>query len=303
MTYELFKKELLRKMNEDKTHSYQIISKSAGTARRDLLVCTELLMEDGAPVLDASGLYEFFEEKKDCSISDVVQMFHSQVMFCEVLHHPDTFNNYETVKDMLCCRLINPEHDAALLKHAAHMPYLNLEVIFYLDSGMSDSEHAVSCVVCNDLFRKWDITMEELLETAKRNLLRLNPPEVLPVMEIVAGMEKELHETGLIQMVKDTFQNENYYLVSNLQKRFGASLLLFPELFELISQKDNTDLFLMLISEHDIAVEPVSSDLAEIKMVMGMLNSSKDNEAMSGEVYCYRQGSRRISICIPPAIY
>lgn len=303
MTYELFKKELLSKMKEDKAHSYQFISKSAGTSRKDFLICTDLLMEDGAPVLDVSGLYDFFEEEKDCSISDVAQMLRSQVLFCEVLKKPDKFDNYETVKEMLCCRLINPKHDASLLKYVAHMPYLNLEVVFYLDSGMSDSQHAVSCIVCNDLFQRWNITMEELFETAKRNLLRLNPPAILPVMEIASEMTNMLNKPDLIQMVKDTFQNKSCYLVTNQKNCFGASLLLFPELFEFIARKDNTDLFLMLISEHAIAVEPVSDELADIKTVMGILNNSKDNEAMSGEVYCYRQGSRRISICIPPTKY
>lgn len=304
MTYELFKKELLNKLKEDKTHSYQIITKYiAGAGHKEFLVYMNPLMLEGTPALDVSGLYEFFEEKKDCSISDVVQMFRSQVLFYDVINDPDKFKNYELVKDMLCCRLINPEHDASLLKTAAHMPYLNLEVVFYLDSGLSDSERAISCIVCNDLFKEWNITMDELLETAKQNTLRLNPPLILPVMELASEMAKTLNEPSLVRMAKDAFQNKNCYLVTNQQKIFGTSLLLFPELFELIAQKDNTDLFLMLISEHDIAVEPASGELAEIKTVMGILNSSNNNEAMSGDVYCYRQGSRRISICIPPARY
>lgn len=89
------------------------------------------------------------------------------------------------------------------------------------------------------------------------------------------------------------------HVITNQRKTYGATLILFPEIFRAISEVYGENLYILPSSIHELLVLPESLDYAErLKEIVREVNSTclEQVELLSDNVYMYKRESGSIII-------
>lgn len=291
MTYQLFKDTLLEELKKiDAERTYTIDTVPVEHELKEILICQT--PEEPCAAMDLSGLFQEFLKRKDSNVEAVARLFHSYIRINEI--PDDGAVKFEQVKDYLCCRLVNPKQRADLLKKTPSIPYLDLAVIFYIDFGQWENIYGLNCIITNKNFNDWDISLEELYTLAKKNTLKLNLPKILPLKQELTN--KDWFPQNLFAHPGISKRLASCFVITNEKDCWGTAALLFPEIFEYIAQTSKQDLYLLLINEHKIGIEPATTSLSSLQSMMKEMHSLPSS-TLSDKVYCYRKGTRQVSIC------
>lgn len=206
----------------------------------------------------------------------------------------ESIKNFDNIKDKLVVRLVNYKANEDMLSTMPHIKYLDLAIICCInicDDG--------TIKVTNQFLETWETSRDELFDIAMKNT-----PNVLPVdgrnmfeyMDELMGGEKVYHK-GL-----DVFDASfmNLYLLSNTEKLFGSSTILYDGVLETLAAQVNSDLILIPSSVHEWLILPFEKSM-DINVVTEMIcdvNSSevKQDEKLSDHPYVYRRDTKQIEI-------
>ena len=134
-------------------------------------------------------------------------------------------------------------------------------------------------LVNNDIMEMAGLTLEEIDEAADKNTK--GDGFKLSSMEEVLG---------------DPFSS-SLYVGTNDRTVDGASILLYPELFESLSEELKCDIFIAPSSIHEIIVVP-EKDIseAELREIVCQVNVTQveEGEFLSNSVYKYLRDSKKI---------
>lgn len=90
------------------------------------------------------------------------------------------------------------------------------------------------------------------------------------------------------------------YVLSNEQRYFGASCMLYPQALKEISQRLNDNLYILPSSIHEVILIPASfaDDANELSEIVQEVNISEvaQDEILSDTVYYYNQNTEEISV-------
>lgn len=290
MNYELFRCTLLKELYTlDSTRNYKVIRAKKGNIYQDFLISPKQGITSG-PAIDLQGIYAAHKIEDMDTIARLARIFYTQLRAEELLGNQQ--DHFETLQDKICCRLVNPQRYDKL-QDALHMPYLDLAVIFYLDFDISGADFCSYCVLRNNCLQDWNVTIKDLFDIARKNTLKKNPFKIKTPDEV---LRKILPDDMVIRNLLETFfpSDENFFRITCPDGDFGATALLYPELFENIAEKMQCDLSLVLLSENQIMVESLEDLINKQCVLQDMYHASKD--IMSDKIYCYRRNTGQISV-------
>ncbi len=207
----------------------------------------------------------------------------------------DFISDFEEVKDRLIFRLINAEMNEELLKDTPHRRFLDLAVIYtvFVDGFF---EIPGNIIVKNDLLDQWGVDEETLHEYAFINTPRIKTPVMKELSEMLLDVLGA--DSGLPEMDPDKGFLKMFVL-TNCDKFYGDSPILYPGFLNGIRNAAGTDLFLLPSSVHEFIIIPDTGDIdpKELKDLVMSVNRStvSKEEFLSDNVYVYRDGE--ISIC------
>lgn len=225
----------------------------------------------------------------------------------------EEFLDWNKVKDRICYRLINRSLNEDMLKDVPHRPFLDLEIIYYYKLK-SETVDTASILVRNRFLDEWKVTEQSLYEAAEKNSARLNPYEVVSMQKALWNMvfqesKAEAETVGdpewnelehEARQMAELNSSDAMYVLSNSDKYFGASCLLYKELLKKIAQKLNDDLIILPSSVHELILLRASNcdNAATLKLMVEEVNQSqvKREERLSDSVYKYDQDSDSVSI-------
>lgn len=289
MNYELFKRALLEEMDTlDSEYSHVIVQTKKDGNYQDFLIA-EKPGSPNTPAIDLQGIYQAYQDQDIGPVAKIARMFYSHIHADELLS--ETGSNFEALKDKICCRLVDPRRYEAL-SYTPHVPYLDLAVIFYLDIEISGEDFRSYCFLRDNCLEEWNITEKELYAVAKKNTLKKNPFTVITPDEMfeesfpASMVRKELREIPS--------QTKNFCLITSSDNHFGATALLYPELFEKIANKMQCDLSIVLLEDNGIAVDPLEHLPEKQFVIRDMYHAYED--VLSDKVYCYHRNTGQISI-------
>ncbi len=205
--------------------------------------------------------------------------------------------DFEKVRDKLIFRLINAEKNEELLKEVPHRRFLDLAVIYtvFIDDVFKT---AGNVTVRNDLMKKWGVNEQDLFELSCRNTPVIKSPVMKELGEMIGelltdvageGMGDEIYETGGIKM----------YVLTNSDRYYGDSSILYPGVLKELQEKMKTDLFLLPSSVHEFIIVPDfgqidSRDLSELVKSVNETSVGAE-EFLSDNVYLF--SNEKITIC------
>ena len=212
------------------------------------------------------------------------------------------YTDFSKVQDHIACKLVHYGMNRALLEEVPHRAFLDLAVVYYYRVE-DDRFGNASILVKNDHMRIWHIDPETLHALAMRNTPHLLPYELTDIMELirqVSGADSEVFRQ-VFEADSEMFRQElPMYVLTNTEKSFGASAILFPAVLQAVCARLQSDYYVLPSSIHECIIIPADKELdpeALHEMVKEINEEHVAPEELLGDsVYRYRQGKRRLEI-------
>lgn len=205
------------------------------------------------------------------------------------------FHEFDKVKDRICYRIINAEKNRELLQMIPHRLYLDLAVCFFYSYQGDELGHG-SILIYNSHMELWQTSLEELWELAKVNTPMLFPWESNSMESVV----KELLEK---KQEEDEFLWEHLvpmYVLSNRERLYGASCVLYPQVLEQLAEELQADLFILPSSIHEIILLPDNHQDSpeQLQHMIQEINETQvePEDVLSDNLYYYDRNARKMRL-------
>ena len=197
----------------------------------------------------------------------------------------------------VCCRLVNTKSNRNLLDHIVHMPYLDLSIVFYWEIPLKRGLYAQKWIMERDL-KNWGITKEELYQTALTNTVEQQRARLMTIQQ---ALHEVTDQTSWDIVVEGMPQ---IYVLTNLQSRYGASVLLYPHILERCAAQLGCDFLVLPSSIHEVLLVPDFDssprhydETAQLIQEVNQKDVLKE-EVLSDHPYRYMRDQRKL-ISIP----
>lgn len=157
----------------------------------------------------------------------------------------DFFRNFSAVENRIFHKIINYEKNRELLSDMPWFGWHDLAVVFYY--AMEETLFGkASIMIHNNHLDMWGQSAEAIYRIAQRNMKRSMPELLLPLRDLLEeslGVSTEGKEIPL-------------YVLTNSEKMFGASALLYSEQIGELADRLKSDLLILPSSVHEVLLLP-----------------------------------------------
>lgn len=195
----------------------------------------EELEEELSPVVSLDRCYEDFQAGISVQeISEqVLKEYRRTAGNISLLSQQDIWS-YERIKDRLYVEMVNKEWNEQYLEHKYYVPFLDLAVVYYIDT-QPDYKEAPShqgTAVTKDIFRIWSVNPEVIWKQVLENMGK----ESLFLMLIVTEEENSLMTLeDVLQKNQGALALLQKSVLDEAKKKIGESFYMLPvSIFELM---------------------------------------------------------------------
>lgn len=189
----------------------------------------------------------------------------------------------EKVIDNVVFRIINANQNVNLLADVPHFEFLNLAVIYSVPLGIDFRGMHTSFKVTNEIASQMKISDRELYEASLNNTISHYNFEII-------SMEQMLESMGMAGAQTDEMP---LYVCTGKEKMNGAAILLYPQYFHEIAEKEESDLYIIPSSIHEVLAIPTKfvANPCDLKKMCNDVNSAEviSEEQLGNMIYRYRR--------------
>ncbi len=215
---------------------------------------------------------------------------------------PESFISPENIRENVVCRLINYEKNADLLARVPHRQFLDLALIYYIMVHCGESGEG-AIMINKNILDYSELSEDEIDEAARQNTKKLLPADVIRLTDLL----RELGEKAGAQSYEDINIEEEssempLYVLTNKERRFGAYYMTDVEVLSDISEKLDTDLYVLPSSVHECMVVPVVcwDEPQSLATMVYDINRTQvlDEEYLADTVYRFSRTSQSLAIAV-----
>lgn len=198
------------------------------------------------------------------------------------------FTDFDSVRPHICMKLIHYQRNEELLKEIPHIRFLDLAVVFYYLFPIAMCENA-TILIYNHHLSLWDTNAEELFDIAKEN-----SPQLLPYYldDIYSVMDQS-------DACVPSPASPRIYVLTNSDKLFGASAILYPQLLSLIAHRMGCDFVIIPSSIHEVLLVPYTEKAppSHYEEMIAEVNDTQlaQEEILSDHAYFFERSTDSIS--------
>lgn len=247
-----------------------------------------------APTIYIEPYYQMYRNgmSLEAVAEKLVDVFHEHELSTDM--DISNFSNFELQKQYLRFKVINfAKNIDGILKDVPYVPFLDdLAIVFYLD--INDICPDGTIMIHNEHLKMWDIDTETLYRIAVSNNRVYQPA-------VIEGMSSVMKEMGVLPDDFD-FGEELMYVMSNPQKRFGASTLVFDDVIGTFADEHNSDLWIIPSSIHEtiiiFAKNDNEMDKSDISEMIQSVNGSEcaESEVLGTKPFYYSRKEKKIIV-------
>lgn len=230
----------------------------------------------------------------------------------------DQFTDFATVKENIAIKLINYEANRELLEQVPHRRFLDLAEVYYFVIHNELLGNA-TILIRNEHLKLWQTTESTLHRIGMRNTLFLGW-EIRPMNVIIRDyLQEELDdylkekepdresEPDRVQQLAEEILTDIYesddegplYVLSNRQRFFGASCILYTAKLQDFANLKDSDLYILPSSIHEVILIPqnVSPNYESLCRMVKEINDSEVDacDRLSDRVYKFNRKTGVIS--------
>ena len=253
-----------------------------------------------SPTIYLNSMYKEYEQSGD--LSAVIEMA-AEMMTKGIEHSNDIQKeiDFDNAKDNITFMLINTEQNKEMLKDMPHREFQDLSIVYRWVVKIDEKEGVHSSPIHNSLAERFGYSEEQLFKFAVENTKRIFPPTVRNMNDIMReifmkdGMPAEIAE----MMISDIPEDRQMWVIGNEQGINGAVSMLYEDKLHELSERLDSDLYIMPSSIHEtIAISATSMDPEELAMMVQEVNMNEVSlgERMSNQVYHYDKDLRTLRL-------
>lgn len=217
------------------------------------------------------------------------------------------FKDFCQVRDRIAYKLISREDNEALLKEIPWIPLLDLALVFYYILP----EHfftSGTILIKQSHCEEWGVDEKQLFSIAEENTPELCPPLLLDMKAMIEMWERlangekidgtESLSESLWQPVgleslefSERKREECMFVLTNEKRNLGAAAVLYKDMLRKLSEKLQSDLYILPSSIHECIILPADEDgtIEELEALVCRVNRSQvaREEQLSDHVYRY----------------
>lgn len=303
MNYEEFLSAIKEKFldympNKFKSMEVSIISVTKINVQVDELILKKKGMQI-SPAIDIHGLYKYY---KTCGNLEEVLIEACSLMSKAFTEMPflDAGHIFDDAKDKVIFHLINTEQNRVLLENIPHREFQDLSIVYRVIIK-EDQNGIQSTKVTNELANRLGMNEEQLFKCAAENTIRLFPPTVRNMMDIMKDMflKDGMPEETADLMIGEIPPKQTMWVISNNKGINGAVSMLYENKLHDLAEKIDSDLYIIPSSVHEVIA--VSSEIGgpeEIAAMVAEINRDHVSlqERLSNQVYLYDRELRKTSL-------
>lgn len=257
-----------------------------------------------SPAIYIDELYEDYVEGRSFGdiVYDILRVYQRNAR--EIRMDMEFFNHFEHVKDRVLYKLIHRESNQALLADIPYIEWNDLALVFYY-SFEDERFGKATILIRNSHLDMWKVTQSALYENAKKNMLRLRPEEMLPMKQLLREIMTP-DTCAMPEWEQEPKQGQepesevSMYVLSNRERLYGASALLYAESLKELAGKLNKNLIILPSSVHEVLLVP-DDGITEKSFFKEMVKEVNDTqvepeERLSYNVYRYDRVLEKITI-------
>lgn len=312
MSYQEFISEVLKRLKTNLPLGTEIkvqkIIKNNNLHLDGLTIMSE--KSNVSPTFYLNYYYEDYKEHEDMDLITelILSSYREQPSIGHI--NVDFFTDFLEVKDKIAYKLVNFNLNKELLKDVPHIPYLDLAIVFYCIVQRPGFPNG-TILIHNQHLKLWNLTDRELYQIAIENTPQLLPCHLINIRELLSDTYLASHycsEQGDLSIDDlDKFDAENesdalmptMYVLSNQSKIFGASVILYMNLLEEISERFQSSFYILPSSIHEVILVPDidQSKLDHYSEMVMEVNSKHvlDEEILSDHAYYYNRDQKALT--------
>ncbi len=290
MNFETFVESIVETLQERMGDAYEIrviqVTKNNGV---ELTGVTIIRQEDSVfPTIYLEGLYEEYlrGEEIDSLARRIINCHEEQSMALDL--DMDFFHNFECVKNRIFYKLVSFAENKKFLSDAPHIRWHDLAIVFYYALEDEVMEGA-SITINRQHMLMWKQNAESLYRTAARNTRRDMPELLVSIRELVEDV------TGITVQGEDDLP---MYVLTNRDKRFGASAMLYSGHMHELAEQFDCDLLILPSSVHEVLLLPDDhcQDYSFYRQMVSEVNRTQvePEEVLSYGLYRYSRANAEI---------
>lgn len=254
-----------------------------------------------SPTFYLKNLYE--EYQKGGSLSDIVEeICNLYQMTIKKNQYASLDFSYDNCRDRVVFRLVSKERNKEVLNEVPHIPFLDLEIVFYI--VIENTKSGLSSVrVTNQMLEYWEKTPHDLYCRALKNTERLFPVRIEPMINLMKEMWGNKMESDFFE---NLVENENsfedkVYVITNESGLNGAASIIYESTLQKTGELLEGDYYLLPSSIHEVLVLSVNTsiDYEQLKQMVYEVNKEcvSAEEVLSDQVYFYDCLEKKLSLC------
>lgn len=225
-----------------------------------------------APCIHLESFYEKYEDGYNLNvilydIADIIVQNERQDI------NADDFCSWDKVKDKVVVKLINKNMSGDYLKDKPSKTFEDLATVYMIEAFSSDNGGG-HVAVSDKIFAEYNITLDELHDTAMNNLIKQFD---------FKGMRELLISMGYPEQMIFV-DNAEMYVLTTQNKMFGASLILSDTIMKTIREKIGRDFVIIPSSIHEVIILPIPEESMNMSDITEMINSVNGSELESTDV-------------------
>ena len=207
----------------------------------------------------------------------------------------EDLTDFSHVKEKICYKLVGRHNNREFLSAIPHRDYLDLAIVYYLQTAITDSGTA-TVTVTNNLAHIWGVDESELYELARKNTPRMNRGIVLTLSDTIRDCT-DISQARNIQAYDGyDFSTRDaeilpMYIATNTTKTFGAAVILYDGLLKDVTEYLScSGIYVMPSSVHEFMLIPDTFGNAEsIRQMVQKINAAEvpEEEVLSDNIYHY----------------
>lgn len=232
-------------------------------------ICLHRAGDTMSPTVYLNHFYEEYLEGRPLHsiLSEIAATLSSEVPELEV--NTSLYDNYDAIRHQIIFRLVNYERNEELLTSCPYLPFCDLAITFRW-LVHSDSSGIASALITNKEMELWNITLEELYQTASINTRRLFPATIQPIQQLLSEyLDKDADIQELLDQTPDELQ---LFILSNEPRINGSTSMIYDGILADFAKKIKKDLYILPSSIHEVLLMPATKEIEE----QALLNLVRD---------------------------
>lgn len=295
MSIEQFVDTVLERINEKAGGNFIVHkehkTKNNGCDKVGLVVVTE-----NNPVRPCVYMEEMFAAYtgKMLSLDEIVKIVYEGILQSQEKTEEfdlDSVMEWEQVKPNIIAQVINEKMNEEKLSHLPHRSYLDLAIVYLIETG-SDGNEIQTITVTYELLDKWKKEEEDLYNTALKN------------MNDSANMTfRSMHEIITLDEVlsEEDVKGTDMYVFTNRTGIGGASVIINQDFLNLLAILLKGDYVILPSSVHEVIVLPKTEQEWDFESLAQLVKDCNklvvlETEVLGEHCYLYDSNTNELKI-------